>query len=146
MDGMKQLIDSLKDIETLQAMPMGEKLLAGLAVAFIGITITFLGLMLLWGAIALMSKLLYKPVANPVKVINQTKPQDMAVAKVEGASPAAIAGEAQEDELIAVITAAVAASLKTSIHNIVVRNIVRIPDETPAWARSGRVDQINGRF
>lgn len=145
MDVMK-LIESLKDAETLQAMTMGEKLLAGFSVAFIGITITFLGLMLLWGAIALMSKFLYKPVADPVKVINQSNAQSGAGANGQLASQAVVSEEAQDNELIAVITAAVAASLKTGIHNIVVRNIVRIPDETPAWARSGRVDQINGRF
>lgn len=145
MDVMS-LINSLKDPSIVETMPVGDKLFAGLAVAFIGITITFLGLMLLWLAIALLSRILNVKPKSQVKVVEPVKAANAGPVASESAQNLEASSDTMEDELVAVITAAVAASLKTSIHNIVVRNIVRVHDDTPAWARSGRVDQINGRF
>jgi|CZCB01.1.fsa_nt_gi Tol biopolymer transport system component len=42
------------------------------------------------------------------------------------------------DELVAVITAAIAASLNRSIHSIVVRSIRIIADSSPVWNRAAR--------
>jgi len=50
------------------------------------------------------------------------------------------------EELIAVISAAVAASLNRSTHDIVVRSIRRIPEHTPIWNRVGRQEQIASRL
>ena len=36
--------------------------------------------------------------------------------------------------------------LKTSIDNIIVRNIVRVADETPTWGVVARINQINSRL
>lgn len=55
------------------------------------------------------------------------------------------ATEAEEEELLAVITAAVACCMG-SRSNIVVRSITRINDQTPAWGRAGRSEQMAGRF
>ena len=44
------------------------------------------------------------------------------------------------DELIAVISAAVAASLNRSTHEIIVRSFRRIPTGSPAWNRAARYD------
>lgn len=140
---VNSLIQSLKDPAVIQSMPMSDKLIAGLYVTFMGMTITFIGLLFLWGAIWLMSKLLGPKKPSDLKVVKDATPQPQQQLPVV---PSAAAAELVDDELIAVITAAVAASLKTSIHNIVVRNIVRVADDTPAWARAGRVDQINQRF
>lgn len=139
---VNSLIQSLKDPAIVQSMPIGDKLMAGLYVTFMGMTITFIGLIFLWGAIELMSKLIGTKKPTDLKVVAAANPaQPQAVL-----APAAAGSGDIDDELIAVITAAVAASLKTSIHNVVVRNIVRVADDTPAWARAGRVDQINNRF
>ncbi|AOY78221.1 hypothetical protein BJL90_04120 [Clostridium formicaceticum] len=48
-----------------------------------------------------------------------------------------------DTELVAVITAGIAASLHTSTHNIIVKNIIRVPDTTPVWGKLGRIQQIN---
>ncbi|HCS75682.1 MAG TPA: hypothetical protein DIW17_17640 [Clostridiales bacterium] len=45
-----------------------------------------------------------------------------------------------DDELIAVITAAVAASLNRSTHSLVVRSIKQVPACSPAWNRAARLD------
>jgi hypothetical protein len=45
-----------------------------------------------------------------------------------------------QDELVAVITAAIAASLKRSTHSLVVRSIKHIPTVSPAWNRAARLN------
>ncbi|MCM8900857.1 OadG family protein [Caldicoprobacter algeriensis] len=52
----------------------------------------------------------------------------------------------EDEELIAVIAAAVAASLHRSTHDIVVRSIRRVPSITPIWNRVGRQEQIATRL
>ena len=51
-----------------------------------------------------------------------------------------------EDELIAVITAAVAASLNTSTYNLQIKSYRRIEDKRPAWNRAGLNETIGNRF
>lgn len=132
------LIKQLSDPALLETMTIGDKINAGLMVTLIGMSITFIALLILWTAIVVMTKLLVKKPKPEVAVVAHQMP---AVTETQ------VAPEVEDDEaLIAVITAAIAASLKTSIHNIVVQNIVRVPDETPAWAKTGRVDQMNARF
>lgn len=115
-------------------MSMGEKFLASMQVTFLGIGIVFVGLAVLYFAIILMEKLVNKQqpkagVELKPNVVSDVVPEEE---------------EAVDDtELVAVITAAVAASLHTSTHNIIVRNIARVSDPTPAWAKMGRMEQIN---
>lgn len=52
----------------------------------------------------------------------------------------------EDEELVAVITAAVAASLHRSTHDIVVRSIRRVPVITPIWNRISRQEQIANRL
>ncbi|MGF7060884.1 OadG family protein [Brassicibacter mesophilus] len=49
----------------------------------------------------------------------------------------------EDEELIAVITAAIASSLSKTTSDIVVKNIQRVPQNTPAWAKVGRQEQFN---
>jgi hypothetical protein len=51
-----------------------------------------------------------------------------------------VSDQEDQDELIAVITAAVAASLNRTTHNIIVRSVRRIPSVSPAWNRAARLD------
>lgn len=52
--------------------------------------------------------------------------------------------EQEEDlELVAVITASIAATLSKPMNSIVVRNIVRIPQSTPVWGSVSRQEIIN---
>lgn len=52
--------------------------------------------------------------------------------------------ELDDEELVAVIAAAIAASLDVSIPQIKIRKIRRVPQNTPLWAEMGRKEQING--
>ena len=49
-------------------------------------------------------------------------------------------------ELIAVLTAAVAATLNTSAYNLKIKSFRRVGDVIPAWGNAGRVDIINARL
>lgn len=50
--------------------------------------------------------------------------------------------EQDEEELVAVITAAIASSLSKPVDQIIVRNIIRVPDDGSAWSRAGLQEQI----
>ena len=52
----------------------------------------------------------------------------------------------ESDELIAVITAALAAFNKDGNKTLVVRSVRRAAAKTPAWAKAGRADQLASRF
>jgi len=56
------------------------------------------------------------------------------------------ANENDDEELVAVITAAIAATLSRSSENIIIRNIKRISQDTPAWAKAGRQEQIYNKL
>ncbi|SCY99718.1 OadG family protein [Alkaliphilus peptidifermentans] len=116
-------------------MTLGEKLLASLQVTLLGVFIVFIALMMLYFIIRIMDKLVNKP----VKAKQQTQAIETQPVVVETIEEDTI----DDTELVAVITAAVAASLQTSTHNIVVRNIVRTNDVTPAWGKLGRMQQLN---
>lgn len=50
------------------------------------------------------------------------------------------------DELVAVITAAVAASLHRSTNNLVVRSVKQVTTYSPAWNRAARLDLTKSWF
>jgi len=133
--------------ETIGAIGLGEKIITSLFVTLLGMGITFVALIAIWGMTVLMSKIIMG-IENKNKIaqastVEVSKPS----AAPAPAAPAASAAEPQEDEnLIAILTAAIAASLNTSMHNIVVRNVRQLPDQTPTWSRAGRTEQMGSRF
>ncbi len=113
----------------------------GLLVTALGMGVTFAALIGLSLLLDLLRILFYKdPNKNkPVQVTKTPENKETAKASVEDTG-----NDGQIDgELVAVITAAIAASLNTTTHNIIVKNIMRTEDSTPAWGRAGRADQMN---
>ena len=121
---------------SIDSMTLGEKFLGSMVVTLLGVTIVFAALATLYIAIIIMEK--------SVKAIRPKKEANLKPAIIE--ESVAEDDNTDSEELIAVITAAVAASLHTSTHNIVVRNITRISDATPPWAKIGRVDQVSNKL
>lgn len=113
--------------------------LEGLLVTALGMGVTFAALIALSFMLDLLRILFYK---DPNKKVVEVKEKTSAKVQEEK-KPVEATAETEDEELIAVITAAVAASLNTTTHNIIVKNIVRVPDTTPAWAKAGRLDQMN---
>lgn len=135
-----QMLEIFKDPNTIHTLSTGDKLGMSMVVTLLGMSITFVALVLLWCCISLMSKVLLSK-SNDEKPVAKPKP-----VKAAAAVEAVEANNDEDEELIAVISAAVAASLNTSIHNIIVRNVVQVSDNTPAWGRVGRSEQMNTRF
>ncbi|ABR49356.1 sodium pump decarboxylase, gamma subunit [Alkaliphilus metalliredigens QYMF] len=124
---------------SIDQMTMAEKLGGSLQATVMGVSIVFVALMFLFLAITIMEKMLYGA--------EQKKTKKEVPVPVEATIEEAEEEDTTSDtELVAVITAAIAASLHTSTHNIVVRNIVRTSENTPAWARAGRGEQVQSRL
>lgn len=134
------ILERFSDPNLLSQMTAGEKFSAAMITTGLGMGITFMALLLLWGVIIVMTKVLNQDKKKaPVNIVE--KPAIIETVAVE---------ETEEDgisaELVAVISAAIAASMNTSIHNIVVRNVVRTGNHSPAWNTAGRQEQMNTRF
>ena len=108
----------------------------GLIVTALGMGVTFAALIALSFMLDVLRILFYKEKKAPIQLVKEkpVKPSEE------------VTEELDQGELVAVITAAIAASLQTTTHNILVRNITRVGDATPVWGKSGRLDQINSRF
>lgn len=135
-------MDLIKSLADPSQLTLAEKISGGLLVAAVGMSITFLALLFLWLVIGLMSKTISGMNTS------QQKPAK-ATASTKDVQPVAHVAQPKEEEdenLVAVITAAIAASLQTSIHQVVVTKIARVEEDSPAWAKSGRIEQINTRF
>lgn len=136
-----QILENFKHAGTFAQMSLGDKMVATLYVILLGMGITFVALILIWALTALMSRIIRAVEGGAKPAVTEATNSKAPVA------PAQVAVSEEEDEaLIAVITAAIAASLNTSMHNIVVTNITRVNDETPVWGRAGRSDVMNSRF
>ena len=115
-----------------------DNLLFGLGVTAVGMLVVFFGLIVLIGLIKIMTML-----------SQSKKPKEKeVVAPAPVAAPAPVEAEAaastQDDVLIAVISAAVAAAMGEET-GFVVRRVRRISN-APAWQRAGRDEQAYSRF
>ena len=119
----------------------------GLTVTGIGILIVFFGLVVLIGLIKIMQmatsgmgKKAKKTVQAPAAPSAPAPAQDEELMAVIAAAVAA-----QDQELIAVISAAVAAMMEEEGKTFVVRRVRRI-NNAPAWHKAGREEQVYSRF
>lgn len=125
-------------------MSFGEKMVASGYVAILGMGITFLALIILWGAIAVMSRVIAgfenkSKAALTVKA--PVKETQKAVEPVQEAVNAA-----DDAELVAVITAALSAMTEKPMSMLFVRNIRRLEEAGPAWQRAGIAKQVGKRM
>ncbi len=116
-------------------------LLESLQITVLGMGVVFAVLVMLMAIIKVMEKTMYK---DPLKKSESAK--DTAVAKTVEDTPAAeVTGTDTDLELLAVIAAAAAASMGTRPSNLIIRNIVRLPETAPVWSLSGRADLMASR-
>lgn len=114
-------------------MSLQEALATGGETTALGLCIVFLVLIILMLVLKVMEKIFYK----------KDKGAPAAAPAPAAAAPTAPADDA---ELIAVLTAAVAASLNTSTYNLKIKSYRRVGTSSPAWRRAGINDTINTRF
>lgn len=135
------LMEKFADPKLIDSLSMGEKATGSLVTALMGMTVTFIVLTLIWGMIALLTKTMDKtaqkkePVAEPVVAATKNE----AVTEV-------VVDKNQDEALVAVITAAIAASLSKPADLIEVRKIVRIGDHVPSWRKRAKEEQLNSRW
>lgn len=125
-------------------MSILDKLGFAFLIMLIGLMIVFFGLIILICLIKLMSIIVG---ALTGKKKEQASPAPAPVVVPEPVAEAAAEETGLEnDELIAVITAALAAFNKDGNKTLVVRSVRRAAAKTPAWAKAGRADQLASRF
>lgn len=122
-------------------MSLTEALGEGLMVTVVGLIIVFAVLIILMLVMMAMKKVFYKePQANNKK----TEPQTADTHSGETADAEILTKE--DSNLIAVLAAAVAASLNTSVCNLKIKSYKRIGNNAPAWNKAGLRETIDSRF
>lgn len=133
------LMEQFADPNLMHELSMSDKLAGAGITTIMGMGITFVILLLLWGCISLMTKFTFRPEKG------DKAPKAVAAAVPSGAETQSVTTQAADDALIAVITAAIAASEGGSTNNLVVRKITRLSGQTTVWGNAGRLDCIDSR-
>lgn len=134
------LLEKLK--VSIDTMTMAEKFFASIQVTILGLVIVFAALAILYFAIIIMEKLIGEP--REIAKITESKSDTVETVVLDDEKSVHIEEDiAHGTELIAVITAAIAASSHVPVQDVVIRSIKRVQDPTPAWAKAGRMEQIN---
>jgi sodium pump decarboxylase gamma subunit len=135
--GISELLAQLANPETVKTLSFADKMLASLVVTFLGMGITFLALIILQVVIGLLARFTAQPKRQPA-------PEPAALPAAMPAVSTSISAD-DDDELVAVISAALAMYPARATGDIVIRNIRKI-GSAPAWGKAGIVDQMNSRF
>ena len=133
---INEILDQMS--HDITALTFGEKMLGGLAVTALSMAIVFLVLVLLIGIIKAMDSMV-----NP-----KSKQENEESNEFDNIQSYEQEKEPSEDisELIAVISAAVACSMGVSESKIRVVNINRVGNDSPTWAKNGRLEQLQNRL
>lgn len=134
-------MDLSQALRTGQGITLGEALSTGGMVTVLGLAIVFLVLIILMIILMLFKVVFYKDSSKKTTVHNEAVKEAEPVAQDTQAKQ-----EINDEELIAVLTAAVAASLNTSTYNLHIKSYRRIEDKKPAWNKAGIRETINNRF
>lgn len=132
------LMEIFSNPDTMHSLSFGEKMTASAITMLMGLGITFTVLILIWIFIAIMGKVLGAT----------SKPKKEAAPAAEAAAPAAAPAPVEEDsneQLVAVIAAAIAAYQGANANNLVVRKITRLSGDQTPWGVMGLEDRLDTR-
>ena len=133
-------MDKFSDPSLFDSLSFGDKMAGSAITMLMGMGITFVVLMLLWGVFALMGKCMSSTAKKGDKA---SAAETKANATPSVAAPAAAK---TDDVLTAVIAAAIAAyQSEGGTGNLVVRKIQRLSGETTLWTNAAREDCIESR-
>ena len=130
-------MDISQALATGKGLSLSEALGMGGLVTGLGMTIVFAVLIILMIVLMLFKVIFYK---------EPKKAEDNAAEAAVEAEVQSVSSEPDNDELIAVLTAAVAASLNTSTYNLRIKSYRRVENKKSAWNRAGINETINNRF
>lgn len=136
------LMEKFVDPAMIDTLTIGEKSTGALITTVMGMGITFVVLIFLWGLIALMAKF----TAEKTTAVNPDK-DDL---KKAGCPPTvnlpqSIGTSAVSPEVIAAIMAAISTFEGGAAGNLVIRKITRATGQNTAWGTAGSADAINSR-
>jgi sodium pump decarboxylase gamma subunit len=135
-----ELLTRFANPDVIQTLTISEKLMAGLVTTILGMGITFIALILLQFIISWMDKILN----NGKKAQTNTAAANVTATKQPKDTKENLYRD--DKELVAVIATAIAMKMKTSVDNIVIKNIEKLDDRSPAWNRAGIIEQMNSRL
>ena len=118
---ISQLLETLKD-PTI-TLPIGETLLAGVSVALLSMSVVFIILLVITAIIKLLQS-----EKSQAKLKDSTEKETMTESNE-------FKKDKSIEELVSVITAAIAASTGNSTNNIIVRKISRTNNSKTNWER-----------
>lgn len=106
----------------------------GLLIALIGYVMVFVVLCFLWGILVLMKQILAPKKEQAVEKAKPAPVENKQIVETK---------DVDDDELVAVLTAAVASSLNTSTYNLRIKSYKRINTVNNAWSNASRIDAVN---
>lgn len=121
-----------------------DTLIYALIVTLFGMGIVFIVLVLLQYILKSM-EVIFGRDKGAGKAAKQPVKEEAPAPKAVEAAPEEAVETVDDEELVAVITAAVVSCLGGR-SSIVVRNIRRVNDTAPVWAKTGRSEQMASRF
>lgn len=125
-------------------MTITEALGEGLVTTAVGLSIVFSVLIILMLVLMLMKVFFYK---EPEKHNGESQnTSQISAAQKPLESESETGSDMDESELVAVLTAAIAASLNTSTYNLKIKSYKRVTSSAPVWNRAGLNDVINSRY
>lgn len=124
-------------------MSLNEAISEGLLVTGVGLLIVFSVLIILMLALMAMKALFYK---DPNKAVKEVVNVDNTSVNAQPAVVESNDIKADDKEIIAVIAAAIAASLNTSVSNLKIKSLKRIGNNSPVWNKAGVNEMINSRL
>jgi sodium pump decarboxylase gamma subunit len=133
-----ELLTTFADGKLIGSLSMGDKFTASLITTVLGMGITFTALIILLIMMSWMNKILNKRSSSVPTAQPAMHPQVVAEKPIEK--------QVDDNEIVAAITTAIAMTLKTSVSNIVIKNIEKVEEQTPQWNRAGLIEQMNNRL
>ncbi|SHO51193.1 OadG family protein [Desulfopila aestuarii] len=128
------LMAQFADPETLKNLSITQKLTASMITTFLGMGITFTSLIILQVVIGLLARFTTE---KAVEKAPQSPANAVSIAAAEEDQ------RHRDEELVAAITVALSLQLGTGVGNIVIRNIRKIEDHSPAWNKVGLAELMN---
>ena len=122
-----------------EKMSLSEALSVGAQTTVIGLLIVFSVLIILMLVLYAM-KYIFASKIKQAETVQKAEPQNVQ------APAAVVSDDADDEELIAVLTAAVAASLNTSTYNLKIKSYRRVGNNAPAWNRAGLNEVIDSHY
>ena len=120
-----------------------DTIMSGGVVSVIGLGTVFAVLAILWGVLEIM-RVIFAPKTEiaPKKESAPAPAPEPAQAPVVTQQAAPAADTADDEELIAILTAAIAASLNTSTYKLNIKSYRQINNGTPVWNAVSRRENL----